>query len=203
MRYISTALAACFTLSTLPARAIPEAGIRVLRIDRSGIHALPDLRLATTNLASKSDGSNDLVKMKRGTDDFVLQCNASLSPLTDEKIIARSEEGEILARINTTKAIISGFTLSIPQSLNIQPTQIVRVDLPAAWSERCTDAIKRFTVIASEAPGGTAVAGASSGSAAWILLPLIVVGAGALVGCVALGCFGNGASSSGGGNSSR
>lgn len=92
MRYISTALAACFTLSTLPARAIPEGGIRVLRIDRSGIHALPDLRLATTNLASKSDASNDLVKMKKGTDDFVLQCNASLSPLTDEKIIARSEK---------------------------------------------------------------------------------------------------------------
>ncbi len=197
MRFLlPAAMAASFSLSALPVRALPEIGLRVVRIDESGVQALPDLQRAQATLISQAQANDDdVIRLARGADDFTFRCDSSLAPLAAEQVVVRDLDGNIIEIISSSNGEISGNTLTIPHEEDVQVGQIVRVDLPAPWATSCTEATKLFTV-----QRGAVAAAGGGGAPGWIWLPIIA--AGALVGCAIGGCF-DGGGGGGGGNSSR
>lgn len=195
MRFLlPAAVAASFSLSALPARALPELGLRVVRIDESGVQALPDLQRAQATLISQADPDDDVIRLAGGAEDFTFRCDSSLAPLAAEQVVVRDLDGNIIEIISSSNGQISGNTLTIPHEEDVQVGQIVRVDLPAPWATSCSEATKLFTV-----KRGAVAAAGGGGAPGWIWLPIIA--AGALVGCAIGGCFDGGGG--GGGNSSR
>jgi hypothetical protein len=186
-------------LSSLPAQALPELGLRVVKIDQSGIQALPDLQASTATLISQSQPEpaapdQDVIRLASGTEEFAFRCDPTLAPLADEQVVVRDLDGNIIEIISSSRATISGTTLTIPHQEAVQVGQTVRVDLPGSWATSCAEATRLFTV-----RRGAVVAG-GGGAPGWIWLPIIA--AGALVGCAIGGCF-DGGDGGGGGNSSR